>query len=385
MASYKKAYKKHIVEEIKTGISIDTICNREGLKKVTVKKWEKEYSLNPTVFDEVPFDSIKEELQGNNIIKTLKPEFIGSTSDMAELALATYERQIGHSLTATEILADTDEILKTLISTENELFQDKISRFGENILPLYYDKYYGKPHRYIHMEELMAALLKTYDDVQNNNLNVREFIDQVSKIIIPASNHIATSNSQSAKSRAGAALENHLAALMDKCGFKFDRQEKIEDGETIADFFLPNKDAVRTNPSMVLNIECQTTLKDRHRLTTGKSTDQHIQRYLATGTGIGLFTKKDINDFTFEKLKELIIINNIQVVVFAEVKTRLVQNITDELNKRAADPTHLGKVSTVELQTLLSRSSGSLISYTELFNQRILPYMGVWQASGIIQ
>lgn len=108
---------------------------------------------------------------------------------------------------------------------------------------------------------------------------------------------------------------------MDKCGFKFDRQEKLEDGETIADFFLPNKDAVRTNPNKVLNIECQTTLKDRHRLTTGKSTDQHIQRYLATGTGIGLFTKKDINDFTFEKLKELIIINNIQVVVFAEVKT----------------------------------------------------------------
>ena len=101
-----------------------------------------------------------------------KSEFIGSTSDRAELALATYERQIGHSLTATEILTDTNEILKTLISTENELFQDKISRFGENILPLYYDKYYGKPHRYIHMEELMAALLKTYDDIQNNNLNV---------------------------------------------------------------------------------------------------------------------------------------------------------------------------------------------------------------------
>ena len=75
MASYKKAYKKHIVEEIKTGIPIDTICNREGLKKATVKKWEKQYSLNPTVFDKVPFDSIKEELQGNNIIKTLKQEF----------------------------------------------------------------------------------------------------------------------------------------------------------------------------------------------------------------------------------------------------------------------------------------------------------------------
>lgn len=384
MASYKKTYKKNIIEEINNGTSIDCICSREGLKKATVKNWQKAFALDPTVFDEPPLDSIKEELQGNNIIKTLKPAFLGSTSDMAKLALTTYEKRIGHSLTATEILFDTDGILKALISTETELFLNKISSLGENILPLYYDQYYGRPHRYMHMESLMTALIETYNEVQNNNLDVRSFIDQVSKIIIPASNHIANSNSQAAKARAGAALENHLAVLMDKCDFKFDRQEQIEDGETIADFFLPNIDAVRTNPNMVINIECQTTLKDRHRLTTGKSTDQHIQRYLATGTGIGLFTKRDINDFTFEKLKELILINNIQVVVFAEVKSRLIQKIYDELNERTAEPTRSGKVSTAELQDLLSRASGSLISYTELFNQRISPFMGVWRASRII-
>lgn len=200
-----------------------------------------------------------------------------------------------------QILQNTDDILINLIKEETLLFNDKINRLAENVLPLYYRTIYHKETCYKNMDKLIDSIIETYNQVNTNSIDIDTFIENISKEIIPAAQHIATSNSQSAKSRAGASLENHLATLMDKCGFSFEPQQKIENGETIADFFLPNVQSAHTNPSLVINIECQTTLKDRHRLTTGKLTGEPVIRYLATGTGCGLFTKNDIKDFTLEK------------------------------------------------------------------------------------
>ena len=138
-----------------------------------------------------------------------------------------------------------------------------------------------------------------------------------------------------------------------------------------------------------MNIECQTTLKDRHRLTTGKFTDQPIKRYLATGTGIGLFNKKDINDFSLEKLKELILINNLKIIVFSEVKTKLLSIIDEELIKRENkvssdnDDGKTEKITNSELKKLKSRARGSILSYSELFCKEISPYMEQWEKKGM--
>lgn len=308
---------------------------------------------------------------------------------MAGLALEKYEEKLKHPLTRDDIMANTDDVLRQLLVEETALFNERIRRLGENILPLYYDRYYGKSHKYIHMEDKINSILDTYKKTKLNTLDERGFIDEISKEIIPVSHHIAVSNSQSAKSRAGAALENHLALLMDRCGFKYSKQVQIESGETIADFFLPSLKAAEYWTQDVMNIECQTTLKDRHRLTTGKFTDQPIKRYLATGTGIGLFNKKDINDFSLEKLKELILINNLKIIVFSEVKTKLLSIIDEELIKRENkvssdnDDGKTEKITNSELKKLKSRARGSILSYSELFCKEISPYMEQWEKKGM--
>lgn len=386
MARYANAYKKAIVEEILGGADKTIICQHNSLNTKTVTKWIKKYNADSKVFDDKPLESIKEELQGNGIIKILKPDFIGSTKFMAETALIRYEKRQGHSLTRDEIMNNTDEVLKNLLNEETTIFNERMQSFGESILPLYYDRFYRKPNGYLHMEDLMNSIIDTYNRVKLNDLDERGFIDEISKEIIPVSHHIATSNSQSAKTRAGAALENHLALLMERCGFKYEQQVKIEDGETIADFFLPNLKAAEVHIQDVMNIECQTTLKDRHRLTTGKFTDQPIKRYLATGTGIGLFTKKDINDFSLEKLKELILINGIRIIVFAEVKDKLLTMIDEELDKQknkdegnSADGGKKAKLTVSDLTRLKSRARGSIFSYKQLFCDEINPQMELWK------
>ena len=385
MTTYENDYKKSLVTRISNGESINTVCNDDDAPKIpTVKKWLAQFTADPTCFDVKPFTSLKEELQGNGILKTIRSDFIGHTVEMAELALNAYESKIGTTLTKQTILNNTDEVLKCLIQEETQIFNERMNQMEESVLPTFYREHYNKGTPYVHLDAVMASMDNIYSQVQSGIVSREEFVASISKSIIPVARYIATSNSQSAKTRAGASLENHLSLLLTRCGFSFDTQVRTKNGETRADFFLPNLASAYDSPTMVINIECQTTLKDRHRMTSGKLTDLPLQRYLATGTGCGLFNEHDINDFSFEKLQELLITNHIIVVVFEDVKNILLGKIDQAIEDMKNDPSKSPKLSLDEMESLKSRAMQNLISYKELFNNTIVPYTGLWKSKNLI-
>ena len=138
------------------------------------------------------------------------------------------------------------------------------------------------------------------------------------------------------------------------------------------DFVIPSLSAIDEMPDQVINIECQTTLKDRFRLTTGKSTDAKIRRYLATVTGAGIVTKRDLNDFSVDKVKEIIMDNNVTLVVFREVKERIISMLNDTKEKMIAGKNvPNAALSLDDIERLIKLSDKKIINYSELIKRDI--------------
>ena len=138
------------------------------------------------------------------------------------------------------------------------------------------------------------------------------------------------------------------------------------------DFVIPNIDAIEEMPDQVINIECQTTLKDRFRLTTGKSTDAKIKRYLATVTGAGIVTKRDIHDFSVDKVKEIIMDNNVTLVVFQEVKENIILMLKEAEKKiNEGKKVNSATITIDELEKLIKLANKKIISYADLIKRDI--------------
>ena len=97
------------------------------------------------------------------------------------------------------------------------------------------------------------------------------------------------------------------------------------------DFILPSLAKLKEDPSTTSLVECQTTLKDRFRLTSGKRQALHAKKYLATATGANVITLVDDTDITKEKLAELSA-HGITLITFQEVRAGLVNKKYDVTN-----------------------------------------------------
>ena len=216
MAKYEKSLKKSICEEIAGGKSPNEIAETYDIKVSNIRNWYKSYLSDPSCFDEPQktYDSVKDELQGNGIIKQVRSLYLGSTDEMAILAREKYEKEAGKTITEADILANTDEILKGLIIAETEIFNERTTSLAENVIPLYYKNMYSETSEYTHMNELIKSLMRLFNEVREKHVEFEYFIEDINHQIIPVSQHIATSNSQSAKTRAGASLEHHIATLL---------------------------------------------------------------------------------------------------------------------------------------------------------------------------
>lgn len=144
------------------------------------------------------------------------------------------------------------------------------------------------------------------------------------------------------------------------------------------DFIIPNSAAIDSAPDQVINIECQTTLKDRFRLTTGKSTRANIKRYLATTTGCGLINEGDVNDFSVDKIKEIIMDNNVTLVVFKDVKETIRSML--EKHKEAAGkmPDKVSGISAADTDRLLKMCDKKIISFEELIKRDVQSILVYW-------
>lgn len=329
-------------------------------------------------------EGLKKELQGNGIVKEVRNELLNDTKMMAELAFDKVEKEIGHKIGKDDIINDVDGFLKKLLIAETEIYKNKAPQILKEVIPYYYNKYYNKEDKYENMFELVEGLEDVYNNIQDYKFG--EFITQVCNILSEPMDIICFSQRQSAKSRVGESLQNHLGKIFDIIGTDYEVQLQLDSGGTIMDFIIPSKEKVNMEPSQTINIECQTTLKDRFRLTTGKLTVEHVKKYLATATGCGLINTKDKNDLSIEKVKEIISDNNTTLVVFKEVKDNIVNQI--EMYKQNIDSEGKGlrkrkgkiMLTSAECEKLLTLAKNKIITYDNLILRDINSINQYWNS-----
>ncbi len=323
--------------------------------------------------------AIKDEVGGNTgYLREVRSHYLPSSKEMAKLAFERFQENLGIDISKEYVLNNTDELLKGLFIAETEIFKEKNNSVLSSVLPYYVRTLYGKKDKdYPETSARMERLENLLKDCQSKNIELSYFVEEISESVGPIIDVVSFSQKQAAKSRVGNTLQNHLQTILEKCDIPNSPQQQRDDGGTIMDFVIPSLDAYNTMPDQVINIECQTTLKDRFRLTTGKSTDAKIKRYLATATGCGLVTERDIKDITIDKVREIIEKNNVTLVVFADVKANIIAKIQDEYKKSKEKAP--ASATTKELEGLLKLSKHKVISYKELVNRDIQSILLYWK------
>lgn len=321
--------------------------------------------------------SIKDEICGpSGYLKQVRDHCLPNSQEMANLAFDHYQEEIGIQITAQYVRDNADEILKGLFIAETDLFNHRNGMVLSSVIPYYYRELYRRADdRYPETSENMERLISLYEACRRDECEIDYFVSEISETVGPMIDVISFSQKQAAKCRVGNTLQNHLRKLFEICSIPNEPQQQRSDGGTIMDFVIPSLEAYTIMPDQVINIECQTTLKDRFRLTTGKSTDARIKRYLATATGCGIVTAKDLKDLTVGKVREIVVDNNVTLVVFEDVKRNIIARI-EEAHQKAIVAGN--DVEIREYEQLLRLCTNKVISYKELINRDIRSIMVYW-------
>lgn len=325
---------------------------------------------------------IKEEIQGQTgYLKKVRDKYMPDTKTMAELAFALFMEQCEDELTPEYVAENADSILKALFLAETSIFQEKNNEIMYRVLPYFYsDIYSNGDKKYVESTQKMEELVQVFNNCKKESFTVDRFIRDISEITVPIIDVVSFSQKQSAKCRVGETLQNHLANIFQMCKVSYETQQQKNEGGTIMDFVIPNVVAIEEMPDQVINIECQTTLKDRFRLTTGKSTDAKIKRYLATITGAGIVTTRDLHDFSVDKVKEIIMDNNVTLVVFKEVKERIIKHLLEAEQKiKEGKNISNATVTKDEMERLVKLSDKKIISYADLIKRDIKSVLVYWE------
>lgn len=323
--------------------------------------------------------AIKDEVGGNSgYLKKVRDYYLPSSREMANLAFDRYQSNLGQEITREYVLEYTDEVLRGLFIAETEIFAERNEKILSSALPYYVREIYQRTDdHYPETSSNVDRLVHLFNECREHMVDIDYFVSEISEAVGPIMDVVSFSQKQSAKSRVGNTLQNHLETIFERCNIPYNSQQQREDGGTIMDFVIPGIEAYSSMPDQVINIECQTTLKDRFRLTTGKSTDAKIKRYFATASGCGLVTSRDVNDFSVEKVREIIIDNNVTLVVFEDVKNNIIKKIRTTY-QRAFEEDAVSATA-IELNNLLRLSSNKIVSYKELVNRDIGSILVYWE------
>lgn len=274
---------KRIVEE---EISVEEASLECGASTGTIKKWVSLYEKDPdNAFKKKDIEGgVEKELQGTQgLINVVREQFLLSEKQMSEEAYRRYVIKIGHALESSDIENDADTILKELLFLELDYYKECTDKLLTNALPYYRKNIYGTLEDcYPNTRKLIDELDEIYYEVKDGKITREVFLEKVSSRMNPITHLISFSIYQSSKSRAGAAFENHLQKLLDICEIRNKSQQQEREGKTIIDFVIPSIEEAQRNPTHSASIECQTTLKDRFRLSSGKTITTDMNCFLAT-------------------------------------------------------------------------------------------------------
>lgn len=276
---------------------------------------EEENSL--PYFDE---EDLKPEIQTQDgFLKEIKDEWVPDTSEMGDLALEKYEQREG-TLTTDHIEENFNEILQTLFQLETEIYAEKEDKFIQNLMEDFIQNHYStNSSEYQNTNQLLSQLDQLYEESDG----FEDFFARAFPRIYPLAGPVYYSASQGRKTRVGNTLETHIETLLERLGYHYESQVQLKGARV--DIVLPNKLTFEQNPEDAIFLACQTTLKDRFRLSHSKLPSggeyDRASKYITTATGINLVTNNDRDDITESKIEECVE-HDYNLLVFDEVKNR---------------------------------------------------------------
>jgi hypothetical protein len=281
--------------------------------------------LSDDALDKVSPSDLKNETQTQTgLVKEVKKEIIPGTDEMAKLAVEKYESETG-DLSPQKIENNFNNLIKNLIKTETEIYEGLEENFVNEIVPYFIEKYHSNDSSdsYPTIQSMFENVETAYDDSDS----FEEFITEGFERLYPFAGYVYFSASQGRKTRVGDTLENHVELLLTRMGYPLESQ--VEIGGSPIDIILPNKETFNQNPENAIFLPCQTTLKDRYRLSLSKlpSGDRYdpVSKYITTATGINLITDDDQNDITRQKIDDTVDAGY-KFLAFNEVKQQFPTN-----------------------------------------------------------
>lgn len=273
----------------------------------------------------IPEEDLKSESQTQSgFIKEIKSKRIPGTSEMADLAFNEYTDRNG-DLSPNDIKNNFNDLLKELISIETEIYNNKEEEVVRNLMQDFIEEYYSQNdiEEYENTQKLLDQIKTLYEDSDDFESFFSESYFRLNPLIGP----IYYSFSQGRKTRVGDSLENHVEKLLTEMNYPVDSQIQL-DGSRI-DLVLPNEETFYNDPSDAVFLPCQTTLKDRYRLSLSKLPSgekyEPVSKFITTATGINLVTDEDENDITQDKIEDTVS-HGYRFLAFDAVKERFPDN-----------------------------------------------------------
>ena len=250
---------------------------------------------------------------------------IGDTAAQSNRAIERYEQRHG-GITAEQLRENFSQILAECIQIETEIFNE----ISDSIRSDWMSDLLGHANRHTDFPNFSNIAQQAIDILSRDQPAEHNLIDVVAILQRP-NDGISFSMMQSAKTRAGAAFQNFLQHFFKILNFEYERQKSLRPGEVL-DLVFPSLEILLAAQQNAIIVECQTTLKDRFRLSLGKTNDlnREATKFIATLSGVNLITRSDHNDITQAKIDE-IHDNDWQLICLRQVAEELVNNNPDTI------------------------------------------------------
>lgn len=272
-------------------------------------------------------DELQSEVQKSyggflNDVDDMEDKYMPSTSEMGEKAIERFEEE-NRELTKEYVRNNFNEILKELIKVETEIYKDYKKEMIENAPIIFLKEFQNNVEEYPKLQETFEEIKEVF----NSEEDFEESFEKIYSKIYPVIDLVSESGSQGGKSRAGKNLEHHLENLIQIAGYSLDRQVDIDVGDANVDILLPSEDSFHNNPDYAAFIACQTTLKDRFRLSLSKLPSGHERssKFIGTAAGLGIINNSDKDDLNSRKINE-IGRKQFRVIAFDEVAAEYPDN-----------------------------------------------------------
>lgn len=253
------------------------------------------------------FDSLRDIYFSNsdNFISLIKKDYIEEYGDIT--------KEIAQQ--------NTSQIIERLIKIGREKWNKIRLDIQRNWVESFLDDFEHLSEKFPNLADKLKNLINDLESINSNNKK----IIAVHQSLFEITSNLEWSNRQAAKNLAGFTFEACIKIVLESLNCKFETQKELSEGEVL-DFIYPNLKTAIANPSNCIVTECQTTLKDRFRLSLGKvPRGNPIDSYIFTAGGLGVITANDKNDLTDNKVEE-IKEKGWKIVVFKKFKDETFNN-----------------------------------------------------------